>query len=116
MRKLVLVSLFAVLALAGCSSDSENSTSTSLSLKDDPEFVATCNEGLVNLGDGLTAITEAAPLLKYASGEDVNAFLSTAREFVNTSLDLVDTCSVLDPPGAASLRSSLQELLSTINS
>lgn len=134
MRKFVSVAVLAAVAVFGTaaceSSSSPATTTTTAPSTAGPVYVppaptttttdgsaalaATCVEAMGHVSDGLDAIQQGVPLLPYVGAAKAHEFLTTAHEFVQTSIRTVDLCASLSPAKAAEARAALVNLDSLI--
>lgn len=77
-------------------------------------IAATCYEALDSINEGLDAISNGVDVLPYVSATDRAEFLTTAEEFVSTSITTTNLCQSVDPR-FTDLGASLQTLLTTIH-
>ena len=79
-------------------------------------LAAVCIEGMAKVSEGLETIQAGSALLPYASDAQVEEFLAAAKDFVQTSIGIVNQCSSLDPVAAGPARRALQDLENVIES
>lgn len=99
----VLAGLF-LLAGAACGSSNDNTD------KIKAESVANCNEALGYVNTGLVAISDGVDYIASSDADTVREFLSTARSFVQTSIDTVNRCAKFDPATSSQVLNSLNDL------
>lgn len=79
----------------------ERTETTSMSASD-------CSEVMDLVQEGLDSISDAIPTLQ--SEAEVKSYLTTAKSFINTSIESIEQCAYLAPAEASSLISSLNRV------
>lgn len=122
MKKIVAAMVIGLIFVAGsaCGGDSNKKTSTFTTPTTDSATKADKRAACVVVANqiqiGLKAILDGVDSLSGADDAQIRSFLATARTFVTTSIEAVQTCSEFAPAEAAVALKQLNTLRDTIDS
>jgi hypothetical protein len=122
MKKIIASMVIGLIFVAGtaCGGDSKKMVSTppihTNSSANTAEKRAACVEVANQIQIGLNAMLEGVNALSSADEAQIRSFLATAKTFVTTSIEAVQTCSEFAPAEAAIALKQLTTLRDTIDS